>query len=231
MAEDAVDRAIEEFSLQTRRPALAVDVSGSFAAREERVLDGRCQTLNLRLLGAHGFSDTLFIDLIRQFNLDADVAKHLAHSYGDRAWEVATLSGKSTESRQQPVTGIRLTPRYPFIDGEIRYAVRNEYAETAADFLARRTRLSFLDAEAALAALPEVVDLMAEELRWSEARKEIEWTSTVHYLASMGLDHSKMSVTREQVEMGFQQAPQLEQVPLKQMPEVSVDNVPMPIPA
>lgn len=231
MAEDAVNRAIDEFDLKTRPPAHAVDVSGSFSAHEERVLDGRCQTLNLRLLGAHGFSDTLFIDLIRQFNLDADVAKHLAHSYGDRAWEVAALSSNSAESRQQPATGVRLSPRYPFIDGEIRYAVRNEYAETAADFLARRTRLSFLNAEAALAALPEVVDLMGEELRWSDARKETEWTNTVQYLASMGLDQSKTSITREQVELGFQQSPRFKQLPMHQQSEIQVDDMPLSVPA
>ena len=231
MAEDAVDRAIDEFGLKPRRPAYNVDISGSFSAHEERVLDGNCRTLQLRLLGAHGYSDTLFIDLARQFNLDADVAKHLAHSYGDRAWEVAALSGKSTESRQQPVTGIRLSPRYPFIDGEIRYAVRSEYAETAADFLSRRTRLSFLDAEAALATLPEVVDLMGEELHWTEARKEMEWTTTVQFLESMGLDHSKLSITREQVEAGFHQLLQPERVPVQQMPEISIDNVPIRVPA
>jgi glycerol-3-phosphate dehydrogenase len=97
------------------------------------------------------------------------------------------------------VIGVRLTPRYPFIDGEVKYAVQHEYAETAADFLARRTRLSFLDAEAALSALPEVIDMMGTELQWSEQRKESEWTDTVRFLGSMGLSESKMAITREEV--------------------------------
>ena len=231
MSEDAVDRAIEEFDLKPQRPAHAIDISGSFSAHEERLLDGGCQTLKLRLLGAHGFSDTLFIDLIRHFNLDADVAKHLAHSYGDRAWEVAALCNKSDENRQQPVTGVRLSPRYPFIDGEIRYAVRNEYAETAADFLSRRTRLSFLDVEAALAALPEVVDLMAEELHWTEARKETEWNTTVQYLASMGLELSKLSITREQVQAGFQPIAHIVRPTNDEVHDVEVEDVTMPAPA
>jgi glycerol-3-phosphate dehydrogenase len=224
MAEDAVDRAIDEFDLTPRRPAHTVDISGSFTAHEERFLDGNCQTLKLRLLGAHGYSETLFIDLIRHFNLDADVAKHLAHSYGDRAWDVAALSAKSSD-RQQPVTGIRLSPRYPYIDGEIRYAVRNECAETAADFLARRTRLSFLDAEAALAALPDVVDLMGEELMWTGARKELEWTNTVQFL------QSKMGISREQVERGFQQVPTIQKLPAAGMLETPIEAGPVAIPA
>jgi len=57
----------------------------------------------------------------------------------------------------------------------VRYAVLHEYAQTAVDVLARRTRLAFLNAQAALEALPVVIDPMAEELHWDKARKDIEW--------------------------------------------------------
>lgn len=79
-----------------------------------------------------------------------------------------------------------MAPIYPFIDGEVRYAISNEYAQTAVDVLARRTRLSFLNVQAALEALPVVIDLVSEELQWNQARKDLEWTETVHFLASMG---------------------------------------------
>ena len=36
------------------------------------------------------------------------------------------------------------------------YAARHEYCETATDFLLRRTRLAFVDIDAAEAALPRV---------------------------------------------------------------------------
>lgn len=49
------------------------------------------------------------------------------------------------------------------------YAAENEYARTAVDVLARRTRLAFLDRSAALSALPRVVDLLAESLSWVHA--------------------------------------------------------------
>jgi glycerol-3-phosphate dehydrogenase len=69
----------------------------------------------------------------------------------------------------------------------VRYAIRNEYAQTAIDFIARRCRLSFLNARAALEALPRVVDIMAGELNWSTARKREELRRGVHFLESMGL--------------------------------------------
>jgi len=47
---------------------------------------------------------------------------------------------------------------------EIIFAVRHEYAQTVEDVLARRTRLLFLNAKAAIAAAPTVAAIMAKEL-------------------------------------------------------------------
>lgn len=198
MAEDAVDEAIKQFNLHPRPVQGVPDISGSGAFRDSTVLDGSCKTHQVRLVGAHGFSKTLFINLIQLFGLATDVAKHLTESYGDRAWAVAALSGQT--NMRFPVHGVRISPLYPFIDGEVRYAVRQEYAQTAVDVLARRTRLAFLNAQAALEALPTVIDLMAEELNWDAKRKDLEWDETVRFLTTMGLPTARLSVTRKDVE-------------------------------
>jgi hypothetical protein len=44
--------------------------------------------------------------------------------------------------------------------------------------LARRTRLSFLNAQAALEALPKVIDIMTEELHWDRHRQDLEWNES-----------------------------------------------------
>ena len=200
MAEDAVDEAIKQFNLRTSPLMSAPRVSGTEMINDAAPLDGTCQTHQVRLVGAHGYSKTLFINLIQHFGLETEVAKHLCQSYGDRAWTVAALSSLTEE--RFPVRGKRISALYPFIDGEVRYAVRHEYAQTAVDVLARRTRLSFLNAQAALEALPKVIDLMAEELGWDNKRKDVEWKDTVTFLASMGLPRSKLSMTRKDVESG-----------------------------
>lgn len=173
MAEECVDEAIKTYNLQPRRVTNAPSLSGTDAIDDGAILDGSCQTHQVRLVGAHGYSKTLFINLIQHFGIETDVAKHLTNSYGDRAWTVAALS-EPTEQRF-PVRGKRLSPLYPFVDGEVRYAVRHEYAQTAVDVLARRTRLAFLNAQAALEALPGVIDVMAAELHWDKRRQELEW--------------------------------------------------------
>lgn len=202
MAEDAVDKAVEVYKLKPERVTTIPNVSGAAGFNDVTVLDGSCQTHMIRLVGAHGYSKTLFINLIQHFGLDTDVADHLAQSYGDRAWDVAALASPSTDKMSPQLRGKRLSPQYPFIDGEVRYAVQSEYAQTAVDLLARRTRLSFLNYQAALEALPEVIDIMGEELKWNKARKELEWTETVQFLTSMGLPLDKLGITREQVLRG-----------------------------
>jgi glycerol-3-phosphate dehydrogenase len=175
MAEECVDAAIKAFHLQPRPVTNAPRVSGTEAVDDGASLDGSCQTHRVRLIGAHGWSRTLFIHLIQHFGVETEVAKHLTESYGDRAWTVAALC-RPTDKRF-PARGERISQLYPFVDGEIRYAVRHEYAQTAVDVLARRTRLAFLNAQAALEALPRVIDIMAEELSWDRKRQDVEWRS------------------------------------------------------
>lgn len=50
------------------------------------------QTDGLLLEGAHSWTPTMFIRLVQDFGLESEVAKHLAHTYGDRAFSVAKLA-------------------------------------------------------------------------------------------------------------------------------------------
>ena len=187
MAEDTVDAAIAHFDLHPRALTVIPPISGTEheLIHDNTTLDGSCQTHRVKLVGTHGYSKTLFINLIQHFGLETDVARHLVESYGDRAWSVAALC-RPTDLRF-PKRGHRLSTLYPFVDGEVRYAVRHEYAETAVDVLARRTRLAFLNARAAEEALTPVIALMAEELAWSAKRREREFRDGRDFLLTMGL--------------------------------------------
>lgn len=194
MAEDAVDEAVKVFGLTPRRVALP-DIGGAPGAGAFTT-DGRCVTRTTPVLGSHGYSTKLPAQLAEAHGVDDDVARHLATNYGDRAWSVLA------EAPTAATATARLAPRFPFIEAEVRHAVRSEAACTAADVISRRTRLAFLDVDAALGALPRVIDVMAEELGWGEARQAHEWTETVRFLRSMGLEAECMVVTREQVLAG-----------------------------
>lgn len=48
-----------------------------------------------------------------------------------------------------------------------------QYACTAIDVIARRTRLAFLNVQAAEQALPRIVDVMGKQLGWNEQKKQV----------------------------------------------------------
>ncbi|KAG0324669.1 mitochondrial glycerol-3-phosphate dehydrogenase [Podila humilis] len=164
MAAETIDEAIKEFHLKPTR---------------------ECSTERVKLIGSHGYSKTMFIRLIQQFGLETEIAQHLANSYGDRAWAVASLAHST--GKRWPVFGRRISNQYPYIEAEVRYAVQREYACTAVDVLARRIRLAFLNVHAALDALPRVVEIMAEELHWDAARQTQETEDAKQFLTTMGL--------------------------------------------
>lgn len=55
---------------------------------------------------------------------------------------------------------------------------------TAIDMIARRMRLSFLNSQAAMEALPGIIDIMAEELKWSDSEKQVCFTCFFSQLLS-----------------------------------------------
>jgi glycerol-3-phosphate dehydrogenase len=169
MAQETVDRAIDVFGLNPKTG---------------------CQTEHTMLIGSEGYSNTMFIRLVQEFGMDTEVAQHLARSYGNRSWQVASIDDPTNSS--WPKYGKRISPNYPYIEAEIRYTVRQELASTAVDVLARRTRLAFLNAEAALQSLPRVIDIMAEELKWDDARKKEEYLKATIFLGTMGLANDKV---------------------------------------
>ncbi len=90
-------------------------------------------------------------------NTSEKINSHLS-VYGSSAVQIINLS-KQDEALNQ-----KIHHSYPYIKGEIIWAVRNEMAKTVEDILARRIRLLFLDAQAAIDAAPAVAHLMAKEM-------------------------------------------------------------------
>lgn len=117
-----------------------------------------------------GWHKNLGIHLSGEFNIPHDVAEHLSHAYGTRSFEFLK------EARKEELT--RLHPEFPILEAEIRYAVRKEFAQTATDVLARRTRIAFLNIEACNASIQRVCDILGDELKWNKSRikEEVEKT-------------------------------------------------------
>ncbi|KAL5569390.1 hypothetical protein UlMin_025965 [Ulmus minor] len=168
MAEDAVDAAIK---------------SGKLSPVNESL------TNKLRLVGGDGWDPASFTVLAQQYIrmkkshagkvvpgvMDTAAAKHLSHAYGTLAERVAAIA-------QNENLGKRLAHGYPFLEAEVAYCARNEYCESAVDFIARRSRLAFLDTDAASRALPRIIDILATEHKWDKSRKKKETEKAKQFL-------------------------------------------------
>ncbi|KAJ7348999.1 hypothetical protein DFH08DRAFT_807587 [Mycena albidolilacea] len=108
------------------------------------------------------------------------------------AWAVCSLAEPTGHT--WPLHDVRISPAYPctplashLLQILTPLGSHRSRALTPINVLARRTRLSFFNAHAALEALPRVADIMAAELHWSRADKARHIRNTIAFLASMGL--------------------------------------------
>ncbi|XP_022990271.1 glycerol-3-phosphate dehydrogenase SDP6, mitochondrial-like isoform X2 [Cucurbita maxima] len=168
MAEDAVSAAIK---------------SGKLKPTNE------CVTDKLRLVGGDGWEPAYFTALAQQYLrmkktlggkvvpgvMDTAAARHLSQAYGVLAERVAAIA-------QNESLGKRLAHGYPFLEAEVAYCARHEYCESAVDFIARRSRLAFLDTHAANHALPRVIEILAAEHNWDKSRQNQELQKAKKFL-------------------------------------------------
>jgi len=98
---------------------------------------------------------------------EAAVVEHLSSVYGGRAAEVLAIA-RSAEEWAAP-----LAPDCPDIAAQVAFAVREEQCVRLADFLLRRSLVGFRP-DQGLNAAEAVANVMAEELKWTAARKAAE---------------------------------------------------------
>lgn len=96
---------------------------------------------------------------------DLDRENHL-YIYGTDSAGILKLQ------QSEPKLKEKLHPDYDYTLAEVVWAIRYEMARTIDDVLARRVRLLFLDARAAIASSEKVADLLAKELGYDATWKE-----------------------------------------------------------
>ncbi|GMM37662.1 glycerol-3-phosphate dehydrogenase [Saccharomycopsis crataegensis] len=156
-----------------------------------------CQTRDFTLVGGEHYDDTYSSRLIQAYNVEEKIASHLANNYGTRAPLILEIYKQSTEN-QKPVvlagkSGTAASYEayeFPFTVAELKYSLQYEYTRTPIDFLARRTRLAFLNAKQSLEAVDGVTEIMAKELKWSSSVKEQHRADAADYIKKMGINQT-----------------------------------------
>lgn len=106
----------------------------------------KCATRNLKL---HGYQDAATYGLPLS-------------QYGGDAKQIAKMMKEDSTMSE------RIHPEYPFTKAELIWCVRNEMAMHVEDILARRSRMLFVNASAAMASSEKMARMMAAELKKDE---------------------------------------------------------------
>lgn len=109
-------------------------------------------------------------ELKSEYGVNLNTAQYLVEHYGNFAEYVIKLGSEP------------LLPGYPFITGEVVYAVQDEYALHPIDVIARRIRLALINFKSAQIAVFPVAEIMANELKWSDEKKNLEIANTLNEL-------------------------------------------------
>ena len=107
---------------------------------------------------------------------------------GSRAAYGTDLAGIERLECERPELAVPLSDAFDITGAQVVWAIREEMAHTVEDFLARRTRVLFLNVDAALKMAPAVAKLMADELdqdeAWCDAQIEEFQVVAKHYQPS-----------------------------------------------
>jgi glycerol-3-phosphate dehydrogenase len=91
--------------------------------------------------------------------------------YGSRGKSIGELI------KQDPSLGAKLHPDLSYTKAEVVWLCREEMVVKLEDLLARRLRILFLNARAAVEIAPEVAEIAAKELKWSKEKIKDELKS------------------------------------------------------
>lgn len=152
--------------------------------------DVPCTTLEKPLIGGDGFISTEhLVGQLRQAApqlLDAALIEHLACTYGTRALDLV-----HSYVAKEPSSAIRIHPDFPYIEAEVAFACDREMAGTVEDILALRTRLAYLDSDAAIQAAPKVTNILAKLKGWNEADRSRNLDRALKELAHFAGRHRR----------------------------------------
>ena len=144
---------------------------------------GPCITKGIKLVGGDGYHELLYVQLVQKYGISQQVAQHLTQTYGAAAFAVCE---QKTKAGKGGAVGKTLVDGYPFIEAEIEYACKHEYAVTVKDMLTLRMRLAYLNSEAAKKCIPRVTQVMGDALGWSKAERKRQTALAEDYIGQFG---------------------------------------------
>lgn len=121
-----------------------------------------CDTHNYAFPGKDGYTENMYLKIAQAYKLNTDTSKRLRNYYGG---EVFDILGKKPKE---------LVKDSGYFQEEVIHSIKNEFALSLSDFIARRIRVLFTDLKLAKELIKPVSEIMAKELKWSASKKSAE---------------------------------------------------------
>ena len=128
--------------------------------------------------GLHDFIKPYTDFLVQEYNIDPDSARILVRCYGSLSVQVAEL-GRKTNTLEV------IHPSSSYLKVQVLYAIRNEFSVKTTDVLFRRLGISFVDQNHCSNLVKNVVDIMGDELKWNQSKKEKEIATAMKNINTM----------------------------------------------
>ncbi|KAG5499750.1 hypothetical protein GH5_03884 [Leishmania sp. Ghana 2012 LV757] len=134
-----------------------------------------CCTTDMVLVGARNLDK---VASAAPSGIPADVHEHWRSNYGDRYEEIMAVAAKDPKLMK------RLAKDSPVVEAEVVYAAQREHCEHVMDFIARRTRIAFVNAAQAEEVVPRVTELMGKVKGWGGSQRNAEKAAAYSALVS-----------------------------------------------
>lgn len=156
MAEQTIDKIIKHFKFNVSE---------------------KCKTKYLKILGSINYSKATEQDLALTLKIPEDIAKHLATSYGTKAYLFKNIF-KGNYSR--------LTDGYPYTKEEVIYCIEYEMAIKLSDILFDRFLISYIDVRRAHEIMKPVCEIMTLKFNWDQQQVQEEIKDCLSLLETCG---------------------------------------------
>jgi len=127
----------------------------------------KCITKKLKLVGSQNLDESYVSK-----NINEKTNQYLLSQYGDRLEKVLA----SVENLEFLKEG------HPYTNAELIYTIKEEFVVKPMDFLVRRCNVALIDIKTSIEILDKVVEIMKNELSWSEEKALIEKNEALELL-------------------------------------------------
>ena len=156
MGEQTINQIIKVFNIKSNRPSI---------------------TQYLPVLGSQGYTKATEFDLALTLNIPEDIAKHLATTYGTKAYNFSEYFNESYT---------RLTDGYPYTKEEIVYCIEHELAYRISDILFNRMMIGYIDVRRAFDLIGIVAEVMKDYYGWDQQRYNEETKLCMEMMETCG---------------------------------------------